>query len=67
MQGRKNACESLFEILHVVFQEKKPTRVMTSGRNEGEDQQEIEAVILQGKTESMPYLSDLKQDQVLFK
>lgn len=31
------------------------------------DQQEIEDAILQGKAESMSYLSDLKQDQVLFK
>lgn len=31
------------------------------------DQQEIEEAILQGKAESITYLSELKQDQVLFK
>lgn len=31
------------------------------------DQQEIEEAILQGKAEIMPYLSELKQDEVLFK
>lgn len=38
-----------------------------AGMRAKKDQQEIEDAILQGKAESMSYLSDLKQDQVLFK
>lgn len=38
-----------------------------AGMRAKKDQQEIEEAILQGKAESIPYLSELKQDWVLFK